>query len=271
MRLPSPSIGRMPHELARLATGNLPTSSLAFGKTSHVADSSKVEVLNEFLAVGDAGGNVTIWDLKTRMPITFCRGSPRSIMTLAFSQDGTLLASGGREEARLWDVASGQLLMRLRDPLGMDYLTGLAFSPDGQRLAISSLGVFYAPSITIWELSPDRGLNRLAGLSGQIETISVSPNGKRLAALAQDWNVGLWDLESGNLLAIFGAPTGVHADNAALSFSHVPGPIREFGRKLPRPVPFFDEHSPANVELNEIGQFYGEWRARQGSNLRPPA
>jgi hypothetical protein len=47
--------------------------------------------------------------------------------------------------------------------------------------------------------------------------------------------------------------------------------VAEFWRELARPVTFFDEASPANFLLEEIGEFFREWRARQGSNLRPPA
>jgi hypothetical protein len=38
-----------------------------------------------------------------------------------------------------------------------------------------------------------------------------------------------------------------------------------------RPVTLFDEASPANFLLEEIGKFFRKERARQDSNLRPPA
>jgi hypothetical protein len=44
-----------------------------------------------------------------------------------------------------------------------------------------------------------------------------------------------------------------------------------FWRELARPVTFFDEASPENFLAREIGEFFRKWRARQGSNLRPPA
>ena len=45
----------------------------------------------------------------------------------------------------------------------------------------------------------------------------------------------------------------------------------EFWRELARPVILFDERSPANFLAGEIGEFFRKWRARQDSNLRPPA
>jgi len=47
--------------------------------------------------------------------------------------------------------------------------------------------------------------------------------------------------------------------------------MRELWRELARPVTLFDERSPGNILANEIGEFSREKRARQNSNLRPPA
>ena len=47
--------------------------------------------------------------------------------------------------------------------------------------------------------------------------------------------------------------------------------IREFWRELARLITLFDECSPANFLADEIGEFFRKWRARQDSNLRPPA
>jgi serine/threonine protein kinase/WD40 repeat protein len=201
--------------MAELPLGNLQATCIAFGKRRFRSN----ELPSKYLAIGDAGGTIAIWDLATRLPISYCRGSARSIAALEFSPDETLLASGGREDARLWNVASGELALRLRDARGMDFITGVAFSRDGRRLAVSSRGIFYTPGVTVWELSPGRGLNHLVGLSGQVESIVFSPDGRKLAALAQNWEIGLWDLETGQLQAKVDVPAGVHADNAGLAFS----------------------------------------------------
>ena len=47
--------------------------------------------------------------------------------------------------------------------------------------------------------------------------------------------------------------------------------IAELWRELARPVIRFDERSPANLLAGQIGEFFRKWRARQDSNLRPPA
>ena len=45
----------------------------------------------------------------------------------------------------------------------------------------------------------------------------------------------------------------------------------EFWRELARPVILFDERSPADFLGGEVGEFSRKKRARQDSNLRPPA
>jgi WD40 repeat protein len=57
--------------------------------------------------------------------------------SIAFSADGRLLASGGKDRTlRLWNPHTGKLTLTLAPH--SDRIESLAFSPDGQKLASGS-------------------------------------------------------------------------------------------------------------------------------------
>jgi WD40 repeat protein len=168
------------------------------------------------LAAGQVGGSVTIWDLTTRAIRTVCRSDHLEVEVLAFSPDGTILGSGGRGPVKLWDAANGQFLLNLYPG---DFVRSLDFAPHGRQLAIGCGLGFSPPTVSVWDLEFGRGIKTYRGLASRLTTIAFSPDGSKLAALSDAWEVGLWDLTAHNLLRVTEAPRGLTADNAALAFS----------------------------------------------------
>jgi len=116
----------------------------------------------------------------------------------------------------LWDVATGRELLKI---WMADYGHGLAFTPDGRNLIVNSLTVWGPGSVVVLELDQRRGIQDYRGLTGLISQVKFSPDGHRLAALSHDWQVGVWERDSGRLIAVLDAPQGLFVDNAALAFS----------------------------------------------------
>ena len=90
---------------------------------------------------------IVIWDVQTGTPLLIIP-SPRpqnGINTLAFSPDGSLLASAGHEII-LWDATTGEMHATLAGHA--DLITALAFSPDGKLLYSAS----YDGSIIVWQV-----------------------------------------------------------------------------------------------------------------------
>jgi WD40 repeat protein len=122
------------------------------------------------------------------------------VLGVAFSQDGTVLATGSDDETiQLWDVASGSPRWALRAE-GRPIL-GVAFSPDGSQLAIASddhavLVLEVATrkasedqTVRIWEV--DTGITRaiLEGHTSRVWRVAFRPDGNLLATAADDQTV----------------------------------------------------------------------------------
>jgi hypothetical protein len=141
---------------ATLPADHVAVSSLAFHLDPRRETLDTADLASYLLAVGDAGGAVTLYALDHSRVRNLFRGSNYGVLAIAFSSDATLLATGGRSEVRLWDVATGQLLLTLGDA---DWAIGLAFSPDNQRLIVSrrSPGPWADESTDIYDVSFHRG------------------------------------------------------------------------------------------------------------------
>src|SRR5262249_55754094 len=158
-----------------------------------------------------------VWDLHDRQPRSHCRGSMYGVYAVAFNTDGVTLASCGRNEVKIWDIATGRLLLSLREG---NYLVALAYAPDGKRLALGRMDAYTHPGgVDVWEIEDGRGIRTLRGLVGQVGQVIFSPDGARVAALTQAWQVGVWDRVASRLLRRFDVPPGRYTDNAGFAFS----------------------------------------------------
>jgi WD40 repeat protein/DNA-binding SARP family transcriptional activator/energy-coupling factor transporter ATP-binding protein EcfA2 len=113
---------------------------------------------------------------------------------VAYSPDGTRLASIGIEGvAKIWDVASGKLLLELpSDKAEVGW--GIAYSPDGTRVV-----TVWNSQLVVWDVeSGQREFTIPGDLSGgTVNRASFSPDNKRVAVAHLDGIPRVWDLDSG--------------------------------------------------------------------------
>ncbi|MGO9465529.1 MAG: hypothetical protein ACLQVF_15405 [Isosphaeraceae bacterium] len=140
-----------------------------------------------------------VWEVATRRLIRRLDGHTNRCVSLDFSRDGTLLASGGHDgRAIIWSTKTWTAMHTLENPEkssfpgGRSMLEDVAFSPDGKTLALAS----YGGSVQLWDVATGKHRETLKGHSSAVRAVVFSPDGRTLASGSDDQTVRLWNVET---------------------------------------------------------------------------
>jgi WD40 repeat protein len=169
----------------------------------------------KLLAAASSENTVKVWDVAGGNELHTLKGHAFTVITLAFSPDGTTLASatgswlpnGAPGELKLWDMATGKERRALaRLPT---IVIALAFSPDGNTLASAS------KTVKLWDVATGSERMELQVNRDTTWSLAFAPDGKALATGVGQFEdktpgaVVLWDLTTGKKRATLAGHFGM--------------------------------------------------------------
>jgi WD40 repeat protein len=139
-----------------------------------------------------AGDTVKLWNVASAtLAAQFTTTGP--VISLAFSHDGTLVATGQQNDAlTVWNTGTGAAQHTLRTD-GKS-IGALAFSPSGDTLAAVD-----GDQVTLWDAATGQQSGTLPGIDGTQggTALAYSPDGKTLAVGYANGTTQLWDTATG--------------------------------------------------------------------------
>jgi WD40 repeat protein/serine/threonine protein kinase len=143
------------------------------------------------LVAGDADHRLRVFDLASgETDVNIPEAHPEGITAVAWSPDGSLLASGSGFAGgpiRLWEARSGRSVGALEGHTS--WISELVFSRNGRWL-YSAAG---DQTIRIWDVQQRRLVATLRGSEDELWGLALSPDGTTLASTCKDGVVAFWN------------------------------------------------------------------------------
>jgi len=180
----------------------------------HVAAVGSLTSLNDSQDETIGSLEIGIWDFKTGEKIFSLSGHITQVLSIAFSKDGTRLASASYDgNVIIWDASSGKTHIAFKVTESINCYLNLLFNGDGTRLITSDA----CGNIYFWDVTSSNVKEifyRKVRAGGGFVSLSLSRDGKFLA-VGENNNTSIWDSEFG--YDLFVLPMGQETIDADFS------------------------------------------------------
>ncbi len=191
--------------------------------TGHAGDVTSIAFSpdSKVLASGSTDNTIRLWSATSGQHLATLeeqiewgvvthKGHTGDVTAVAFSPDGTTLASGDRDNTiLLWDIGTRQHRIALTGHRGR--ITALTFSRDGATLVSGSTD----DTIRLWDTATGKHLDTLEGHESDVIALTFSSDGATLASG-----------DAGSIVRLWVGNTGQHLDTRLLSNEVLGNPVR---------------------------------------------
>jgi WD40 repeat protein len=149
----------------------------------------------QLLAGIDTRAVVRVWRVSTGAEVLTFRAHTGLAHAIAFSPDGSLLATSAGDGAAVWNASTGKRIQALA---GSGTVNEIAFSGDGAHLATAGDD----GRATVWDVASGRELMKLGSNPGGLSGLAFNPDGTRLAVTGNDGRLRVFLLRTADLIRV---------------------------------------------------------------------
>jgi guanine nucleotide-binding protein subunit beta-2-like 1 protein len=177
---------------------------------SHFVEDVVLSSDGQFALSGSWDGELRLWDLQAGVSARRFVGHTKDVLSVAFSIDNRQIVSASRDRTiKLWNTLGECKFTIQEQDAHTDWVSCVRFSPNTTQPTIVSAS--WDKTIKVWHLTNCKIKNTLAGHSGYVNTVAVSPDGSLCASGGKDGVILLWDLAEGKRLYSLDAGAIIHA------------------------------------------------------------
>ena len=169
--------------------------------------------------------SVRILDGVTRKIERVFKGHSDEVLSVAFSHDGTRVASGSKDKTvRIWNVTTGKTKRSLRFWKAAtskairvlnghsSYVQSVAFSPDGTRIVSGSDD----KTVRLWNAGTGEIERVIEDHSNHVHCVAFSPDGTCMVSSSSD-SVLIWDITTGKSTSLRASESFVFPDKSKVT------------------------------------------------------
>jgi WD40 repeat protein/serine/threonine protein kinase len=185
----------------KLRRWNVSRGEVAATEDAHEGGISRLARSTDGRRLVTGGQDLTagIWSAETLRRQHVLTGHGGTVQAASFSPDGKLVATAGRgPEVSIWKTDTGELV---RSHAVSRAVLSVAFSPDGKRLAVTSMDELQLLNAS-WDAAPRQRAHRDGAFS-----VAFSPDGKRIATGSYDRDVLIWKVNTGEVANVLSGHT----------------------------------------------------------------